>query len=70
MDIFEVTSIAKKSDRDMTEWLQERGLLKRQVCMGCFILPYLYTLEICLITIINNYNSLLIILFEIIYNPF
>ena len=39
MDLFQITDIAKKEKREIIEWLQQRGLLKRQVCMGCFSLP-------------------------------
>ena len=34
MDLFAIMELARQSDRNMIEWLQNRGLLKRQVCMS------------------------------------
>ena len=39
MDLLQIADVAKKEKREIIEWLQQRELLKRRVCMGCFSLP-------------------------------
>ena len=37
MDIFQITDVGKLEDREVIEWMHNRGLLKRQIRMGCFL---------------------------------
>ena len=45
MDLFAIMEVVRQSDHNMIEWVQNRGLLKQQVCMSwlfhhtCVLMP-------------------------------